>query len=225
MPKRGLNRASACLSIATVLFVAKLARAAEPAAAPPSDEAPPSGGIPRGMLVWHRWPLFDPYLSPRETIFTGGPLTERPVGTAFTSSGFEATVGRTIETRVRPFFVRLEVEYGFRVTGGSHWVLSLARYTYVGGLLLGPVELSGRFGTAVAEIHFGSGGFGLGFLSPRVGAAASVRAGPVRIGFLGFSELSWRWFGGPSALVHSALIEVGVGGAPDGLPAWYRVEK
>jgi hypothetical protein len=91
--------------------------------------------------------------------------------------------------------------------------------------LLGPVEASARIGSALAEIHFGSGGFGLGFLSPRVGAAASVRAGPVRIGLLGFSEFSWRWFGGPNALVDGGLLEVAIGGAPDGLPPWYRIEK
>lgn len=221
MPKRGLLDLLVCVWGALVV---RTSAASDPVA----EEALPPGGIAPGSIVWHPWPLFDPHLSPRETILTGGPVEERYGGTLPSRSGFEATIGRSIETRAAPFFVRLEVEGGFRLTGGSHWVMSLPRYSYAGGLMLGPLEVNARFGSALAEVHFGSGGFGLGFLSPRASAGAAVRAGPVRVGVLGFGEYSWRWLGGSeprNALVQGLLVELSFGGRPDGLPSFYRIEK
>jgi hypothetical protein len=194
---------------------------------PVADEELRPGAIAPGSIVWHPWPLFDPHLSPRETILTGGPVEERYGATLPSRSGFEATFGRSIETRAAPFFVRLEVEYGLRLTGG-HWVLSFPRYTYAGGLMLGAVEVTGRFGSSLASVHFGSGGFGLGFLSPRASLGAAVRVGPVRVGLLAFGEYSWRWFGGSeprSSRVDGFLVELSLGGRPEGLPPFYRIQK
>jgi len=137
-------------------------------------------------------------------------------------------VGRSIETRAAPFFVRLEADVGLRLTGGSRWVVSAPRYTYAGGLMLGPVELTARVGGAIAEVHFDTGGFGLGFLSPRASVGAAFRWGLVRVGVLGFGEYSWRWLGGPgprSARVQGVLVELSFGGRPEGLPPFYRIEK
>jgi hypothetical protein len=136
-------------------------------------------------------------------------------------------VARSIETppRPRPFLLRLELEFGARVSDPSHWVLSLARYSYAGAVMVGPVELSGRAGTTVAEVHFGSSGFGLGFLSPRVSVGATLDVGMVRIGAVAFSEYAWRWLGGPNAAVQGLLLELALGRSPDGLPSYYRVKN
>jgi hypothetical protein len=209
--------------------------AASPPAAPaPSDDAPvpdelPEGGIPPGSVLWHPFRLFDPYLSPRSTVFTGGPAWERFIGEGYGHPGFEVTVGRSIEDppAPRPFLVRLQMEFGVRVSDPSlsHWVLSLARYSYAGAIQLGPLELSARAGATVAEVHFGSSGFGLGFLSPRVSAGATVSVGPVRIGAIAFSEYAWRWIGGPNAVVQGLLFEIALGRSPDGLPPFYRIKN
>jgi hypothetical protein len=182
--------------------------------------------VPPGSVVWHPWPLFDPFLSPRSTVLSGGPTWERaPNGAGPRRGGFEALYGRTIETRRSVLFARLELEYGVRVTGGDAWVVSLPRYSYVSGLLLGPMEAAARLGVSVAQIHFGAGGFGMGFLSPRVAAGVAVRAGLFRIGALAFSEYAWRWFGGPDARVDGVVLELEFGGRPSGLPSQYRLER
>lgn len=187
----------------------------------------PEGGIPAGSVDWRPWSLFDPYLSPRSLLFTGGPAWERFIGQGYEHGGFEVTVGRSIETppRPRPFLVRLELEFGARVSQPSHWVLSLARYSYAGAVVVGPVELSGRAGATLGEVHFGLSGFGLGFLSPRVSAAATLDVGTIRIGGVAFSEYSWRWLGGPSAFVQGVLLELSLGRSPDGLPPFYRIKN
>jgi hypothetical protein len=186
-------------------------------------EEMPDGGIPPGSVPWHPWRLFDPYLSPRSLVITGGPAWERFIGEGYEHRGFEVTLGRSIEAppSPRPFLVRLELEFGVRVSEPSHWVLSLGRYSYAGALVLGPVELSARAGATVAEVHFGSSGFGLGLFSPRVSAAATVSVGPVRVGAVAFSEYAWRWVGGPNALVQGVLLEIALGRSPDGLPPYY----
>jgi hypothetical protein len=205
---------------------------AAPAATSPGDDGPaadelPLGGIAPGTVPWRPWSLFDPYLSPRSTVLTGGPAWERFIGQGYEHRGFEVTVGRSIEDppSPRPLLVRLEMEFGVRVSDPSHWVLSLARYSYAGALDIGPVELSARAGATVAEVHFGSSGFGLGLLSPRVSAGATVRAGPIRIGAVAFSEYAWRWIGGPNALVQGVLLEIGLGRTPDGLPSYYGIKN
>jgi hypothetical protein len=192
-----------------------------------AEEELPEGGIPPGSIDWRPWPLFDPYLSPRSFVVNGGPAWERFIGQGYESRGFEVTLGRSIETppQPRPFLLRMESDFGLRVSSPSHWVLSLARYSYAGAILLGPIELSGRAGFTVAEVHWGSGGFGLGFLSPRVSASASVDAGPIRIGAVAFSEYAWRWIGGPNAVVRGFLLEIGFGRDPAGLPPFYRVKN
>jgi hypothetical protein len=236
----------AAAGFAWVLGTAAPATAAEPApratpsvpatsAAAPSDDvltpeasdARPEGGIPPGSIAWHPWSLFDPYLSPRSLLFSGGPAWERFIGQGYEHGGFEVTVARSIESppRPRPFLVRLELEFGARVSDPSHWVLSLARYSYAGAIMVGRVELSGRAGTTVAEVHLGSGGFGLGFLAPRVSAAATLDVGAIRIGAIAFSEYSWRWIGGSSAFVQGVLLELSLGRSPDGLPAYYRIKN
>jgi hypothetical protein len=187
--------------------------------------APQPDAIPPKSIVWHPWPLFDPYLAPRSTVVSGGPTWERSSsGAGPRRGGFELLIGRTMETRRSVLFTRLELEYGLRVTGGDAWVVSLPRYSYVSGLLLGPVEVAARVGVSLMQVHFGSGGFGAGFFSPRVAAGVAVRAGPVRIGALAFSEFAWRWFGGPDARVDGLVLELEFGGRPDGLPSHYRVE-
>jgi hypothetical protein len=184
------------------------------------------GDIPPRSIVWRPWSLFDPYLSPRGLVLSGGPTWERgPDGAGPRRGGFEAFFGRTLETRRSVLFTRLELEFGVRVTGGDEWVVALPRYSYAAGLRLGPVEAAARAGVSVAEVHFGAGGFGVGFFSPRVAAGLAVRAGPVRIGALAFSEYAWRWFSGPDARVDGVLLEFELGGRPDGLPSFYRVER
>jgi len=194
---------------------------------PEDPDVLPQGGIPPGSIVWHPWSLFDPYLSPRSLLFTGGPAWERFIGQGYEHGGFEVTVGRSIETppRPRPLLVRLELEFGARVSDPSHWILSLARYSYAGAIMVGPLELSGRAGTTVAEVHFGSSGFGLGFLSPRVSAGATLDVGPIRVGAIAFSEYAWRWIGGGSAFVQGVLLELALGRSPDGLPQYYRIKN
>src|ERR1700678_1716563 len=65
-------------------------------------EGLPEGGIPPGSVDWHPWSLFDPYLSPRSLLFTGGPAWERFIGQGYEHRGFEVTVGRSIESPPRP---------------------------------------------------------------------------------------------------------------------------
>ncbi len=74
-----------------------------------------------------------------------------------------------------------------------------------------------------ADVYLGKGGFGLGFLSPRVGGGVSVNVGGLRIGVLATSELAWRWFGGPSETIHSLVLDLGLGSSPTGLPSFYRI--
>jgi hypothetical protein len=154
-----------------------------------------------------------------------GPVLQRTVREEDGRGGFDASFGQSIETTVRPWLIRLQADYGLRRAADGDWTLFLPRYTYAGGLLLGPVEATARVGLSVAEVHFGARGFGLGFLSPEVGVGAAVRFGPLRIGALGFSELSWRWIGGSSTRVDGVLVEVGIADHAQDLPPVYRVEK
>jgi hypothetical protein len=191
-----------------------------------ADAEPAPDRIPPGAVVWHPWSLFDPHLAPRESVLTGGELWQRgSTGAGPTATGFELSFGRAIATRQSPFFVRLQMDYGFRVNDSQEWVLSLPRYTYAAGLVVGPLEVNARAGTAVAEVHFGSSGFGLGFFSPIVGAGVSGRIGLVRLGAVALSEYAWRWYGGPSSRVQEILLEFSFGGRPDGLPSFYRLGR
>jgi hypothetical protein len=193
-------------------------------AADAADETIRPDRVPPGSIVWHPWPLFDPFLSPRSHVLSGGPTWERASnGAGPGRGGFEVLYGRTIETQRSVLFARLELEYALRVTGGDAWVVSLPRYSYVSGLVLGPIEATARVGVSLLQVHFGSGGFGAGFLCPRVAAGVAVRLGPLRIGALAFSEYSWRWFGGPDARVDGLVFELEFGRHPDGLPSEYRL--
>jgi hypothetical protein len=167
----------------------------------------------------------DPHLSSPAARLTGGFVWDRSVDDGPERPGFEATIGESKETRVTPWIVRLEVEYGLRRTTDAHWVLALPRYSYAAGIALGPIEATARCGVSVAEVHFGAGGFGLGFFSPRVAAGAALRAGPLGIGLVAFGEYAWRWTGGPDARVRGVLVEVSLTGRPSGFPEWVRVEK
>jgi hypothetical protein len=176
-------------------------------------------------MVWRPWPLFDPFLSRRETLLTGGPVWERPTAAPRTLAGFEGSFGKAMETRSGLLTLRLEEEGGLRWTGGGHGVFFFPRFTYAGGLVVGPFDFTARAGVTVLEVHAGSGGFGVGLFSPRVSAGAAVRIGRLRLGAVAFSEYAWRWFGGPSAGVEGVLLEASLRTLPPGLPRYYRIEK
>lgn len=215
------------ISIALVACLGGLL--ARPAAAqgPAADDAGlvTEGGIPPRSVVWSRWSLFDPYLSRREFVLSGGYVSEWQAGAQGPRSGIEATFGQTIESDAGRLFVRLEAEWGARATGDGHVVLIVPRYTYAAGAIAGPLEVSARAGAALAEIHVGSGGLGAGFLSPCVGVAAGVRLGPIRLGAAALSEYAWRWFGGPSARVEGVVVEATLIDRSRRLPPFYRVER
>ena len=196
---------------------------APPAADPPFEGAIPEGDIPPGSLVWHPWRLFDPYLSPRESVVTGALFHDRAMGTDAEHSGFSLAGGPSIESHLGVLFVRAQVQYGFRLVGGKEFAAELAQFSYAAGFAAGPLELYGRAGFTVADVYLGKGGFGLGFLSPRVGGGASVKLGHLRIGVLATSELAWRWTGGPSETIHSLVLDIGIGSGPKGLPPFYRI--
>ncbi len=176
-------------------------------------------------MVWRPWRLFDPYLSRRENVVSGGYASERPGGAQASLGGFEGTFGQTIEAGTGALKVRPEVEWGFRWTGGGHCVFVLPRYSYTVGVLVGPVEVTSRVSSTLAEVHVGSGGFGAGLFSPRVGVGAAVHIGPIRLGAVLFSEYAWRWFGGPNARVKGLLFEASLVDLSHPLPSRYRVEK
>jgi hypothetical protein len=227
--------ASVALVAVTIPSAASAQTAAQPAA-PPSQAAQPVGAspdatvdqaspLPEHSLVWHPWRLFDPHLSRRELVFSGGVVSEHAVNRAGARGGIDASFGPTIETRIGLFIVRLAQEYALRQTRDGEWAIAVPRYTYAGGLLIGPLELTARAGLSLAEVSFGAKGFGLAFFSPIVGAGASVRIGPVRVGALAYSELAWRWLDQPTLRVTGALLEVGLQSHSSDLPSYYRVEK
>lgn len=181
------------------------------------------GGIPKGSFVWRPWWLFDPFLSPRELVVSGALVHERPTRGG-DHGGFALAVGPSIETRRGALIFRGQVQYGLRRTGDSHLVLELFRYGYAVGVALGPIELDARIGLGLSDIHFGAGGFGLGFLSPRVGVGAAIKAGGLRVGLLAFRDYAPRWTAGPDARIEGFLLDIALGSPPKGLPPRFRLE-
>jgi hypothetical protein len=193
---------------------------------PPDDSgAPTQLGLPPGSMVWRPWRLFDPYLSRREYVVSGGYASERPLGTKATLAGFEGSFGQTMESRAGPLFARLERDWGLRWTGGGHCVFLLPRFSYAAGALFGPFELTAQAATTLLQVHAGSGGLGAGLFSPRASAGAAARFGRVRLGVATFSEYAWRWLGAPSAIVEGILFEASFTDVSHPLPRFYRVEK
>jgi hypothetical protein len=183
-------------------------------------------GIPPGSLVWTRWPLFDPYLDRRGFILSGSVVTESLRGSGPTKKeqeGFAFFAGPSIETRRFPFIVRGQLQFGGRLTGGEHLVLAVSRYQLSAGLALGPIEATGRIGVNVADIHFGAGGFGVGFFSPHAGLGVAASAGPLRLAVLGFSEYAWRWFSGEDAVVRGIVIDLAFLNMKTSLPSHFRL--
>lgn len=197
--------------------------APEPAVEPPFPGAIPEGDIPPRSLVWHPWRLFDPYLSPRAIVVSGALFDDRQMGTDIQHDGFSLAAGRSIESDYGFVFIRAQMQYGFRLVGEKELAANLGQFAYTTGLLLGPVEIYGRAGLTAADVYLGKGGFGLGFLSPKVGAGVSVHVGRLRVGFLAASELAWRWIGGPSETIHSVVLDLALGSGPAGLPYFYRI--
>ena len=167
--------------------------------------------------------MFDPYLSSREFLVTGGLLRAREVGGRDDVGGFGVALGESLLTRRQGLFVRARVEYGFQMVGGRHAIVGLATYAYGAGLGIGPVELEARVALTALDIHLGADQWGFGFFSPRVGAAASVQIGTLRVGAMVFSEYCWRWVGGPDVRVFGLALDLGFLRPPIPLPARYAV--
>ncbi len=211
--------------LAPVIFCNPVAVAGPPSP-PEVSESAPSQGVPPHSIPWRTWDLFDPYLSLRDVRLEGGPLVEQPVGSgpASRQGGFFVGFGQGIETARGPLWLRLERDWLFRWSGGGHGVFNLFQFGIVGGPAIGPLAVAGGVELGVAQIHFGEGGFGLGFLSPRAKAGVTLTLGSVRVAVQGYEEYAWRWTGGPSAFVRGVVLELGLTSTP-GLPEKYRLEQ
>jgi hypothetical protein len=122
-----------------------------PVVEPPFEGAIPYGDIPPGSLVWHPWRLFDPYLSPRAAVLTGGLFHDRAMGTDAEHSGFSLAGGPSIESRYGFVFLRAQMQYGFRLVGEKELTADLAQFGYTAGVAVGPLEIHARAGVTGAE--------------------------------------------------------------------------
>jgi hypothetical protein len=224
------------LALQAVIALSTASASADPPAPPPSTQATPpptvdppfpgaipEGDIPPRSLVWHPWRLFDPYLSPRAIVLSGAMFDDRQMRTDIQHDGFSLAAGRSIESDYGYVFIRAQMQYGFRLVGEKEFAADLGQFAYTTGLALGPLEIYGRAGLTAADLYLGKGGFGLGFLSPKVGAGVSINLGKLRVGALATSELAWRWLGGPSEQIHSLVLDLALNSGAEGLPYFYRI--
>ncbi len=210
------------LACACVSF-SRLASAQEPSEAELAGEveAPRPAWLP--TIPWRRWPIFDPFLSPREGIFSGVLFRARALGTESSVTGLGVTWGETSLSPHGVVYIRGSVQFGARLLDLRHVVLRFGQYDYAAGVALGPVELEARAGVTLFDLHLGSDEWGFGLLSPRVGAGASVHAAGIRVGLFAFGEYMWRWVGPSNLRVQGFSLEIAYDRPPKGLPPRYRL--
>ncbi|HEY6726977.1 MAG TPA: hypothetical protein VI197_23250 [Polyangiaceae bacterium] len=201
MPLRSRPRSS-CLAHAAALAVALVYRAAEAAPAAPPATAPAEVPIP-----WKRWPLFDPFVAPREIVWFGGPASLRDVDRVEPLRGVTLGVAETIRETRGPFWLSLQRTWELRVH--SRWTfVPILRYLYEGGLRLGGVEMGAGPTLIPVTLDISRGKFSFGGMAPGATARVGFKTGTFRVSLRAEREYLWRWLGQPSAVMTAFMIEI-----------------
>ena len=166
-------------------------------------EPPPASG------AYHhrRWALFDPFLSAREVALFGGPssLRETDAVTPLRGAGFGLALTQR-ETR-GPFWLSMQREFELRIHSNWSFLLELSRFTYEGGLHVGPIEIGAGPAVTPIALDISNGDVSLSGLCPRATARLGVKTGHFRVSLRVHQEYLWRWFGREPAWMTGFALE------------------
>lgn len=173
-----------------------------PVAAAASPASPAEVPIP-----WKRWVLFDPFVSPREIVWFGGPASLRDVDQVSPLRGVALGVAETIYETRGPLWLSLQRTGELRVL--SRWtIVPILRYLYEAGLRLGGVDIGAGPTLIPLTLDVSRSKFSFGGMSPGVAARIGYKIGGFRISLRAEREYLWRWFGQPSAVMSAFVLEL-----------------
>lgn len=107
----------------------------------------------------------------------------------------EIFTGVTSTTPWGPFYLSGIQQLHLRLFESGKVAFSIPSGQLASGVRLGPIEAGVRIGMSALTVDVFDGSWGIQLFSPRVGAEAAVRLGPVRFDLEIHSEYFWRWFG------------------------------
>lgn len=202
MPFQSRLRAR-CLTQLGALLTALVGVCATAHAAPPARAASPAE-VP---IPWKRWALFDPLVSPRETVWFGGPVSLRDVDKVSPLRGVAFGVAETIHETRGPLWLSLQRTGELRVH--SRWtIVPILRYLYEAGLRLGGVDIGAGPTLIPLTLDVSRSKFSFGGMSPGVAARVGYKTGGFRVSLRAEREYLWRWFGQPSAVMSAFVLEI-----------------
>lgn len=190
------------------------AQAGAVAAAPTAaidDERPLATDEPaKPPLVWRVWPLFDPFVSRRESLAGFGVTELRPASADDPLSGWTVLFGDATST-VRPhFWVTLERRYLLRFARRSTYMVELSSYDYLAGVRASAFELGAGVGLVPFGVDVSQGDWSLSVASPRSVIRASLKVGGLRMSVDAYNQYTWRVWGGESAWIRGIAVEFAV---------------
>jgi len=174
---------------------------------PPAAPAAPAASAAEVPIPWKRWVLFDPLVSPRETVWFGGPASLRDVDKIAPLRGVALGVAETIHETRGPLWLSLQRTAELRIH--SRWtIVPILRYLYEAGLRIGGVDVGAGPTLIPLTLDVSRSKFSFGGMSPGVAARIGFKIGGLRISLRAEREYLWRWFGQPSAVMSAFMLEI-----------------
>jgi hypothetical protein len=159
-------------------------------------------------LVWHVWPLFDPYVSRRENAYAFGLDTVEPVGTAEQHPGWSLSVGQSMSTLRAHMWVRLQRDFVFRASQPSSYTLELSSYRFLAGLRAAGFELGPSVGLVPLALDLTDGRFGVSGMSPQAGFEIGFKVGVLRTAISAYEQFAWHWLGAENSWMHGLSLQL-----------------
>lgn len=172
------------------------------------SEAEPAVDPASVPIPWRVWPLFDPFVSRRETVLAFGLDQLRDVDSRDARDAWTVGIAQGITT-TRPFvWVNLERRLTFRSARRSTYMLDISQYQYTAGVRLFGLELGAGVGLSPLVIDVAKGDWSVSGISPSAVTRAGFKVGVVRVSVDAFSQYLWRWYGGPDARIQGFSIQL-----------------
>lgn len=186
----------------------KSASSAPAAAATDAPEEPPK----KHKWKHKAWPILDPWTSRVGFDATGSYNWWHPTkgSNAPRENGFAFGFGQSIISTHGAFILGARAELFVRVLDSKSVAVTFPRYTYIGGLHLGPVEPFVGAGMSFFNIDAFHGDWSFNMFSPNAEAGVAFNLGPVRFEGVGSSEFLWRWLGNANYSIQALTFTLSI---------------
>jgi hypothetical protein len=186
-------------------------KSASPAPAAASAQTPEE---PPKKHKWkHKaWPILDPWTSRVGYDATGSYNWWHPTkgSNAPRENGFAFGFGQSIISTHGAFIIGARAELFARVLDSTSIAVTFPRYTYIGGLHLGPVEPFVGAGLSFFNLDAFHGDWSFNMFSPNAEAGVAFNLGPVRLEGVGSSEFLWRWLGNANYSIQALTFTISI---------------